>query len=297
MLHIQSFSQARSMLVPAFLLVLASGSFAQVPESATLSRIASKGQVSVGYIPTPGTFAFEDAQGQTVGYSIDLCLRVIENIRKTLKRPDLRITYTQLKGSQRIPMLKAGDIDMECGGNTNTISRQKEVDFSHTFFTTGARLLAKKSLKVEKNADLWKKRIAVSKGTTAETLVNRLKSEQDLEVIAVGTDPEGVDLVEKGKADAFAQDDILLYGLIGDAKLKSQLAVTGPFMSVEPYAFMLPKGDTALRDIVDKTMLSLMASGELLAIYKKWFDTDNLRVPMNAYMKENLRFPNKYGIP
>ena len=297
MLHIKSSSLVRSMLIPAFVLGWTTGAPAQIPESATLSRIASKGLVSVGYIPTPGTFAFENAQGQTAGYSIDLCLRVIENIRKTLKRPDLRVTYTQLKGSQRIPMLKAGDIDMECGGNTNTISRQKEVDFSHTFFTTGARLLTRKSLKVEKNADLWKKRVAVSRGTTAETLVNRLKSEQDLEVITVGTDPEGVELVEKGKADAFAQDDILLYGLIGEAKLKSQLTVTGPFMSVEPYAFMLPKGDTALRDIVDKTMLSLMTSGELLAIYKKWFDTESLRVPMNAYMKENIRFPNKYGIP
>ena len=297
MLHIKSFSLARPMLIAAFLLGLATGALAQAPESATLSRIASKGLVSVGYIPTPGTFAFEDAQGQTVGYSIDLCQRVIENIRKTLKRPDLRISYTPLKGSQRIPMLKAGDIDMECGGNTNTISRQKEVDFSHTFFTTGARLLTKKTLKIERNADLWKKRVAVSKGTTAETLVNRLKSDQDLEVITVGTDSEGVDLVEKGKADAFAQDDILLYGLIGDAKLKGQLAVTGPFMSVEPYAFMLPKGDTALRDIVDRTMLSLMTSGELLAIYKRWFDTESLRVPMNAYMKENIRFPNKYGIP
>lgn len=272
-------------------------SHAQTPDSATLARIARTGVVKVGYIPTPGTFAFQDAQGRTVGYSIDLCLRVIESIRKKLGRPDLQPDFVPVKGAQRIPLLKSGDIDLECGGNTNTLARQKEVDFSHTFFTTGARLLTLKSFPVEKNADLWKKRVAVSKGTTAETLVNQLKAEQNLDVVTVGTDPEGVELVEKGRVDAFAQDDILLYGLVAGSRMKDQLRVTGRFMSVEPYAFMLPKDDLPLREIVDRTLLSLMTSGELQQIYRKWFDTDQLRIPMSVYMKENLRFPNKYGIP
>ncbi|MES2947349.1 MAG: amino acid ABC transporter substrate-binding protein [Pseudomonadota bacterium] len=288
----------RSFVVATLVLMGATGyASAQTADSATLTRIASTGLVRVGYIPTPGTFAFQDPQGQTLGYSIDLCLRVIENVRKHLKRPDLKVSYTPLKGAQRIPLLKGGEIDIECGGNTNTVARQQEVDFSHTFFTTGARLLTKKSFKVEKNADLWKRRVAVSKGTTAETLVNRLKVEQNLEVFTVATDPEGVTLVELGKVDAFAQDDILLYGLIGQSSNGEQLMVTGRFMSVEPYAFMLPKGDAGFREIVDKTMLALMSSGELLTIYKKWFDTDRLRVPMNVYMKENIKFPNRYGIP
>ncbi len=296
MLNIKFSRLSGRWMAGAFVLALATTSLAR-EGSATLTRIAKDGVVRVGYIPTPGTFAFEERPGQTAGYSIDLCLRVIDNIRKNLKRADLRVDYTPVQGSQRIPFLKAGTIDMECGGNTNTIARQKEVDFSHTFFTTGARLLTMKTFSVEKNADLWRKRVAVSKGTTAETLVNQLKAEQNLEVFTVSTDPEGVALVESGKVDAFAQDDILLYGLIGESKIKDQLHVTGRFMSVEPYAFMLPKDDAALRDIVDKTMLSLMSSGELLAIYKKWFDSEKLRVPMNVYMKENIRFPNKYGIP
>jgi glutamate/aspartate transport system substrate-binding protein len=287
----------KSIAVPVVMLVFTTKLFAQTQNSITLYRINKTGVIKVGYIPTPGTFAFQDQQGQTMGYSIDICHKVIENIRKTLRRPDLRVSYMPLKGSQRIPMLKAGEIDIECGGNTNTIARQKEVDFSHTFFTTGARLLTQKTFQIERASDLWKKRVAVSKGTTAETLVNQLKADQDLEVVTVSTDPEGVELVEKGKVDAFAQDDILLYGLIGSSKLKERLVVTGRFMSVEPYAFMLPKDDTAFKDIVDKTMLSLMSSGELLLVYKKWFDTDQLRIPMNSYMKENIRFPNKYGIP
>ena len=270
---------------------------AAIAQGVTLDRIAAKGVVSVGYIATPGTFAFEDAQRNTVGYSIDLCLRVIDNIRKSLKRPDLRVRYTQLTGAQRIPMLKAGEIDIECGGNTNTVARQKDVDFSYTFFTTGARLLTLKSFPVQGNNDLRQKRVAVSKGTTAESLVRQLQTEQNLQVISVGTDPEGVALVERGQADAFAQDDILLYGLLSASPRKDQLMVSGRFMSVEPYAFMLPKGDVPLREIVDKTLLGLMSSGELLGLYKKWFDTAALRVPMNVYMQENLRFPSKYGVP
>lgn len=270
---------------------------AQTVEGPTLQRIADTGMVRVGYIPTPGTFAFKNAQGQTVGYSIDICSRVIDSIRKTLKRPELTVAYQPLQGTQRIPFLKSGAIDIECGGNTNTVARQKEVDFSYTFFTTGARLLTRKSFKVEKNADLWKKRVAVSKGTTAESLVSKLQAEQNLEVLTVATDAEGLALVESRAADAFAQDDILLYGLMGQSRHKEDLMVTGRFLSVEPYAFMLPKGDSAFVALVDKTLLSLMASGELLTLYKKWFETEGLRVPMNTYMKENIRYPNKYGIP
>ena len=115
--------------------------------------------------------------------------------------------------------------------------------------------------------------------------------------MVVPTDAEGVRLVEEGRVDAFAQDDILLYGLIAASPAKDRLHVTGRHLTVEPYAFMLPKDDVPLREIVDRTVLSLMHSGELAAIYRKWFDTASLRIPMSAHMRENIRYPNKYGIP
>lgn len=264
--------------------------------SPTLRRIAASGVVRVGYIPTPGTFAFQDAKGDTVGYSIDICQRVIDKLRRALARPDLRPVFRPLRAAERIPLLKAGEIDIECGGNTNTTARQQHVDFSHTFFVTGVRLLAHKSFQAERNADLWKRRIAVSKGTTAESLINQLREEQRLEVVVVNADPEGVALVEERKVDAFAQDDVLLYGLLAGSKRRAELGVTGKFMSVEPYGLMLPKDDAAFRRIVDQVTSELMAGGELLRIYGKWFDTEELRIPMSVYMKENLRFPNKYGI-
>lgn len=269
---------------------------AEMPESPTLSRIARSGVVNVGYIPTPGTFAFRNRNGETVGYSIDLCQRVIGNIRKSLNRPDLLATFRAVEPVQRIPMLKAGGIDIECGGNTNTTARQKDVDFSHTFFLTGVRFLVRKPFTVETTASLWHREVAVTKGTTAQDVLLRLKSEQGIEPVIVDSDAEGVRLVETGQVTAFAQDDVLLYGWVANSALKAELAVSGNFLTVEPYAFMLPKGDMAFRNIVDKTMLSLMQSGEIVTIYNKWFDNERVRIPMNVYMKENIRFPSRYGI-
>jgi glutamate/aspartate transport system substrate-binding protein len=265
--------------------------------SPTLSRIADKGVVNVGYIPTPGTFAYKDDRGQTVGYSIDVCRRVIEAVRAELKRPDIQPVFRPVEAAQRIPFLKAAEIDIECGANTNTAKRQEQVDFSHTFFLTGARLAMRKGEEVDGPIDLWRKRVAVTQGTTAETLVQQRKAELDLTVVTVASDGEGMKLVESRRADAFAQDDVLLYALIAQSPARERLTVTGKFMSVEPYAFMLPKGDAVFTGLVDKTLLALMHGGDLAELYRKWFDTERLKIPMNVYMKENLRFPNKYGIP
>ncbi|MFN9474980.1 amino acid ABC transporter substrate-binding protein [Acidovorax sp.] len=267
---------------------------AQNAGGGALARMARSGTVQVGYIPTPGTFAFRDAAGHTVGYSIDVCMKVVEALRKQLGRPDLRVEFRPLEAAQRIPLLKAGSIDLECGGNTNTVGRQKEVDFSHTLFTTGVRFLARDSVQLDGGQSLWRRRIAVSNGTTAQETVQR---EQEIAMTVVATDAEGVRLVEEGRVDAFAQDDILLYGLIAASAPRDRLHVTGRHLTVEPYAFMLPKDDAPLREVVDRTVLGLMHSGELAALYRKWFDTALLRIPMSAHMRENIRYPNKHGIP
>lgn len=265
--------------------------------SPTLARIAATGVVRVGFIPTPGTFAFMGPDGQATGYSIDLCLRVIEAMRRTLARPDLRVEWHPIEAAQRIPQLKSGAIDLDCGGNTNTAARQREVDFSYTFFNTGARFLVKKPFEVEGSSSLMNRKVAVTRGTTAQDIVRRLVVEQGATMVQVEDDAQGVRLVETGQVAAFVQDDILLYGLIAASPMRDQLQVSGRFLTVEPYAFMLPKGDALLRELVDRTFQDMFQSGEVLALYRKWFDTDRLRVPMSVYMKENLRFPNRYGIP
>ena len=139
--------------------------------------------------------------------------------------------------------------------------------------------------------------VAVAAGKPLEVATVQLEGPKAFEVLVVNTAPEGLRLVEEGKVDAFAQDDILLYGLIAASAQKADLWVTGKFMSVEPYAFMVPKDDAPFRELIDQTTAGLMRTGEINTIYRKWFDTDELRIPMSSYLKENIRFPNKYGIP
>lgn len=287
----------KSLPVLVVLALLCTLGHAQGAREGALARIARSGTVHVGYIPTPGTFAFRDAAGNTVGYSIAVCNKVVEALRKQLGRPDLRVAFRPLEAAQRIPLLAAGSIDIECGGNTNTVGRQKEVDFSHTLLTTGVRFLARQSVQLDGVPSLWRRRIAVSWGTTAQETLQRVEREQEIAVTLVATDAEGVRLVEQGQVDAFAQDDVLLYGLIASSPLRGELHVTGRHLTVEPYAFMLPKDDLPLREVVDRTVLGLMHSGELAALYRQWFDTAALRIPMSAHMRENIRYPNKYGIP
>ena len=143
------------------------------------------------------------------------------------------------------------------------MGRQKDVDFSHTLFTTGVRFLARQAVLIDGVPSLWRRRIAVSNGTTAQETMARVQREQELQVVVVATDAEGVRLVEEGKVDAFAQDDILLYALLAASPKKDSLHVTGRHLTVEPYAFMLPKDDVPLREVVDRTVLALMHSGEL----------------------------------
>jgi len=159
------------------------------------------------------------------------------------------------------------------------------------------RFLVKRPLALAGAASLWQRRVAVTRGTTAQDIVSRLQRDQEVVPVIVASDNEGARLVEAGQVDAFAQDDVLLYGLAAAADPKAALAVTGDFLSVEPYAFMLPKGDLALRGLVDRTLSDLMRSGQMTALYRKWFDNDRLRIPMNVYMQENIRFPSRYGIP
>lgn len=280
-----------------FAVSLAAVTAAAWAQGGALGRIARDGVVRVGYIPTPGTFAFQDADGKTVGYSIDICRRVIDNLRQALNKPNLQVEFRPVAPSERIPKLKAGEIDIECGGNTNTVARQRDVDFSYTFFHTGVRFLVRAPFRIDGPSSLWRKKVAVTRGTTAQDIVARLKTEWEVEPVLVDSDVEGLRRVESGRADAFAQDDVLLYGLIAGSSMKDRLAVSGNFMTVEPYAFMLPKGDVEFRAIVDRTMLAMMGAGEIESLYRKWFDTDRIRIPMNVYMRENLRFPSRYGIP
>jgi glutamate/aspartate transport system substrate-binding protein len=272
---------------------------AQAPAAApaaidTLKRIRDTNTILIGVRETSVPFSFLDAQKQPQGYSVDLCVRVADAVKAELKLPRLDVKFVPVTSANRIPALLEGKIDLECGSTTNTRDRQKQVAFAYTTFVAGIKMLAKKDSKVNSVEDLRGKSIVVTKGTTSEKMMKSMNDERMLKMNIIETSDHGDSFkaVDEGKAVAFPMDDVLLYGLISKSKKPDDFAVVGKYLSVEPYAIMLRKDEPAFERIVNRALIDLFQSGEIRRLYAKWFNTKDLVVPMNLYLKEAFVTPN-----
>ena len=278
----------------ALALVLASGAACAQTSGDTLSKIRSSRTIVLGVRDAARPFSYLNDQKQSVGYSVDLCLNAVDEIKRELKISDLKVQYKLVSGPERIPKLLAGEIDLECGSTTNTKARQEKVDFSYTFFVAAMRVLTPKNVHVESIKDLNGLNIALSKGTTSEKLFRQLEGgelQAKLESYASNTD--AYKALKEGKARAFPQDDSLLIGLASNDNALDALAVSGLALSVEPYAIMMRKGDAPLQQLVDRSLARLYASGEINAIYSKWFATDRLTIKMSRLTRDSFTRPNR----
>ena len=262
----------------------------------TLRRIRDTGTLTIGVRETSVPFSYIDAQKQPQGYSVDLCLRVADAVKAELKMPRLEVKFVPVSSSNRIPALLEGKIDLECGSTTNTRDRQKQVAFAYTTFVAGIKMLAKKSSNVNSIEDLRGKPVVVTKGTTSEKMLKTLNDERVLKIDIIESKDHGESFkaVEDGKAIAFPMDDVLLYGLISKAKKPDDFAVVGKYLSVEPYAIMLRKDEPQFEKLVNRALIDLFQSGEIRRLYAKWFNTKELTVPLNQYLKEAFQTPNTY---
>lgn len=278
-------------LVPALM------ALAALPAQAadTMSKIRETHTIVLGVREAVPPFSFVNAQKQPAGYSVDLCMNAVEEIRRELKLPDIKVQYKLVAGPERIPKLLAGEIDLECGSTTNTMARQEKVDFSYTFFVAGMRVLTNKSLHVETVKDLKNMPIALAKGSTSEKLFKQLADGElrDAKLTTYDNNGEAYKALKEGKVRAFAQDDSLLQGLVSNDKGIDTLGLSRLALSVEPYAVMVRKGDTALLAAVDRSLSQLYASGEINALYDKWFNTHTLTIKMGRLTRDSFVRPNK----
>jgi glutamate/aspartate transport system substrate-binding protein len=262
----------------------------------TLKRIRDSGTITIGVREASVPFSFIDAQKQPQGYSIDLCLRVADAVKNELKLPRLDVRFVPVTSSNRIQMVKEGKVDLECGSTTNTRDRQKDVAFAYTTFVAGIKMLAKKSANVNAIYDLRGKTVVVTKGTTSETMLKQLNEDRVLKltILEAKDHDESFAAVADGRAIAFPMDDVLLYGLISKSAKPDDFAVVGKYLSVEPYAIMMRKEEPGFERLVDRTLNELFQTGEVRRIYARWFNTKELTVPMNQYLKEAFVIPNTY---
>jgi len=262
----------------------------------TLQRIRDTGAMPIGVRDASFPFSFVDPGKRPQGYSVDLCLEIADAIKSELGLPRLEVRYIPVSPANSILALQDGKIDLECGSTSNTRERQKEIAFAYTTFVAGIKLLARKSSQISGIDDLRGKTVVVSRGTAREKLIKDINAERLLKMnIVVAADhDEAFKAVDQGSAVAFPLDDVLLYRLIAKARQPDDFAVVGKYLSVEPYAIMMRKGEVKFEAIVDRTLSQLFASGEIRRLYDKWFATRELTVPLNPLLKEAFTMPNTY---
>ena len=263
----------------------------------TLEKIAKNNKITVSYREASVPFSYLIGSTKAVGFSVEMTEAIVDDVRKKLKKPNLEVAYMPVTSQNRIPLLVNGTYDLECGSTTNNTVRGKDVTFAINHFYTGTRLLTKKSSGIKNYADLAKKTVASTTGTTNAQVIRKYSADKNLDMqLILGKDhDDSLLLVESDRAVAFAMDDILLFGLKANSKNPDALEVVGDSLQVEPYACMLRKDDPEFQKLVDGTITRLMKSGEFTKLYDKWFMTPippkgvNLNLPMSAQLKANLK--------
>ena len=255
-------------------LALPSASLAQYTEAldGRLKKIRDSQSIGIAYRADAAPFSFEEDK-QVIGYSIDICRRVVGAIERQLGIRELKIRWVRVTSQTRFEAIAKGQADLECGSSTVTLGRMKTVDFSSFIFIDGTGLIVKASLAANVLSDLGGRKIGVISGTSNERALNdALRSRViNATVVTVKSREEGLEQVESGAIDAFASDRVLLIALVAKSKDPNQLALLGDALSFEPYAIGLPRGDWQMRLAVNSALAQIYRGGGIREIFGRWF--------------------------
>ncbi|MCG6884421.1 MAG: amino acid ABC transporter substrate-binding protein [Silicimonas sp.] len=239
----------------------------------TLAKINDSGEIVIGHRESSVPFSYLNDSQEPVGYSIDLCMKVVEEVEKTLGK-DVEIRYVPVNPKTRIALMANGTIDLECGSTTNNLTRQQQVEYLPTTFVTGTKILTRKDSGIASVSDLNGKSIALAQGTTNERAIKAAVEAQglDVKILPVRDHAEGMLSLETDRVDAYSTDHILLFGLIAKSKTPDDFTVVGDFLSFDPYAIMVRRDDSAFELVGKIALANVFRSGEINDIYAKWFD-------------------------
>jgi glutamate/aspartate transport system substrate-binding protein len=241
--------------------------------SPTLANIKNTHVVRLGFRESSPPFSFLDQANRPIGYSLELCEAVVDEIGVEVDDPNLKIAYVKVTSDDRIPAVVQNKIDLECGSTTANAERAKQVAFSPLMFVAGTKLMVPKASSVAAVTDLKGKTVVVTKGTTNEQAMHNVdkKFALGLNIVTAADHEQSYQMLVDGKADAFATDDILLYGLIARHKSQDKFRVTGDYLSYDPYGIMFRKGEPQLSAVVERAFRKLGSNHDLIPLYNKWF--------------------------
>ncbi|MFC3684008.1 amino acid ABC transporter substrate-binding protein [Hydrogenophaga luteola] len=264
-----------------------------------LDRIKSSGTVVIAHRESSVPFSFVDPDGKPVGYAVDLCLKLVEAMRRQLAVPELKTRFVMVTPANRIALIEEGKADMECGSTTNNAERRQKVAFTVPHYIAGARYLVRADSTVDVIRDFKGRTVVSTKGTTPLKALTQANNEYQLGIrVAEAPDhARAVDMVAAGEADGFVMDDVLLYGLVAGRPDPGKFKVVGKFLTIEPLAIMFSREDAEFKKLVDDEMKRLIQTREAHTVYERWFQKPippanrSLNLPMNYLLKDFWKYP------
>ena len=264
--------------------------------SGTLKKIKETGTITLGYRENSLPFSYLNKRTQPIGYSLDLCREIVEAASTELDGMDIKIALVPVTSADRLARVQAGEIDLECGSTTNNLQRQKDVAFSPIFFVAGTKLMVSKKSTIASYRDLAGKTVVVTAGTTNEAALRTLSDKQKLgiNIVTARDHADSFAVLEAGKADAFATDDVLLYGIIATEPRAHDMKVVGEYLSYDPYGLVFRRGDPDFAAVVNKAFARMAEERRLTELYNKWFlhrlpTGETLNLPMSPQLEEIFR--------
>ena len=268
----------------------------EVGLSPTLANIKRTHTVRLGHREASPPFSYLDQANRPIGYSLDLCKAIVEEIGAEVEEANLKIDYVKVTPETRIPAVLNNKIDIECGATTASPDRARRVAFSPMIYVAGTKLMVPKGSAVSGITDLKGKTVVVTRGTTNERAIEIADKKFSLGLVVVATadHEQSYQLLADGKVQAFATDDILLYGLIARHGAQDKFEVVGEFLSYDPYGIMFRKNEPQLAAVVERTFRKLATNHDLVPLYQKWLmdrlpTGERLGVPMSAELEYSFR--------
>src|SRR6202140_1748004 len=267
--------------------------------SPTLANIKQTHVVRLGYRESSPPFSFLDPANRPIGYSLELWEAIGDEIGIEVDDANLKIEYVKVTSDDRIPAVVQNKIDLECGSTTAKAERAKQVALWPLMFVAGTKLMVPKTSSIAAATDLKGKTVVVTKGTTNEQAMHNVdkKFALGLNIVAAPDHEQSYQMLVDGKADAFATDDILLYGLIAHHKSQDKFRVTGDYLSYDPYGIMFRKGEPQLAAVVERAFHKLGSNRDLIPLYNKWFMSrlptgERLNVEISPQLEEAFKVLN-----
>jgi glutamate/aspartate transport system substrate-binding protein len=265
--------------------------------SGTLKKVRETGAVVIGYREASFPFSFVgEGAKRPLGYSIDLCGGIVDEIVRELGGNPTRIDFAPVTADTRTEAVLTGKADLECGSTTSNAERQKSVAFSPIIYIAGTKLLVKRGSGIGSYRDLAGRTLVVTSGTTNEAAMKQLNDKYKLgiNIVSARDHDESYAMLAEGKADAFATDDVLLYGFTIAKKAAAAMEVVGDFITYEPYGIMYRRDDPLMAAAVTRAFADMARTRALAATYRKWFLEPgptgvSLNLPMSAQLSEVFR--------